>query len=210
MENELDEIALKHGTDKASNQNNLTSIYYKYFNSLKNHKLNILEIGVKHGASLRTWRDFFPNAIVHGIDTKLVDIQDNERIILHFGSQDDVKFLKSINQNFDIIIDDGSHLMSHQKISFETLFPLLNQNGLYIIEDLSTSYLQEYVNHPKTMISYLKDLIDYLNYYVDSEFLTEFESDLVHNIYSINFYSSICFIKKCLKRKNFNIYKKPI
>src|SRR5262249_15277228 len=41
---------------------------------------------------------------------------------------------------FDIIIDDGSHLSAHQVCAFETLIGALNSGGLYIIEDVQTSF----------------------------------------------------------------------
>ncbi len=62
---------------------------------------------------------------------------------VRIGSQDDPAFLRSVIDEMgspDIILDDGSHVSDHQKISFETLWPLLKVGGLYVIEDLHTAY----------------------------------------------------------------------
>jgi hypothetical protein len=44
----------------------------------------------------------------------------------------------------DVVIDDGSHVAEHQKISFDVLFPLVSDDGLYLCEDLHTSYWKEF------------------------------------------------------------------
>lgn len=54
------------------------------------------------------------------------------------------KFAQSVGPEFDIIIDDGCHIVEHQITSFKTLFPLIKPKGMYIIEDLHTSYWKEY------------------------------------------------------------------
>lgn len=58
------------------------------------------------------------------------------------GDQSDPIFLKSISDRYkyDIIIDDGSHVPSHQLVSLQHMFSALNPGGLYVIEDLETSY----------------------------------------------------------------------
>ena len=73
-ENELDKLAIKHGTDKGSHQlgelaaKKYTKPYYAYFSPLKNKDITLLEIGIKEGASIRMWRDFFINGKIYGID----------------------------------------------------------------------------------------------------------------------------------------------
>lgn len=85
---------------------------------------------------------------------------------MHYGSQEDVTFLeqfKSTVQPFDIIIDDGGHTMNQQKTSFITLLPLVRSGGLYVIEDLETSYIPlyggQYLN-ASTTVEFIKTLID--------------------------------------------------
>ncbi|MDX1411751.1 MAG: hypothetical protein R3351_06310, partial [Nitrospirales bacterium] len=71
MENELQQLAKQHGTDKSVF---LASVYWSYVKDLKYTPLRILEIGIKDGASLRMWRDFFPTAQIYGADLRPIEI----------------------------------------------------------------------------------------------------------------------------------------
>jgi hypothetical protein len=86
---------------------------------------------------------------------------------MHYGSQTDVAFLQTVIdkvKHFDVVIDDGGHSMDHQNISLRTLLPAVRDNGLYVIEDLLTSYHPAYGGGPigqkGTTIDLLKMLID--------------------------------------------------
>ena len=88
---------------------------------------------------------------------------------MHYGSQEDIAFLKTINNKrgyFDIIIDDGGHTMSQQIISFAHLLFKVRSKGIYVIEDLQTSYLDGpgagYLANTST-IEFIKRLIDDLH-----------------------------------------------
>ena len=140
----LKEIGKKFPTNK--NDYGFLDIYEKYFESLRNKKLNILEIGVDKGDSLRLWKEYFTNAKICGIDIdkKNFTIQDVEIIQ---GDQNDKVLLNKLAEKygkFDIIIDDGSHVSRHIINSFNHLFDHLSKNGLYIVEDLQTSYIPRY------------------------------------------------------------------
>jgi predicted O-methyltransferase YrrM len=106
----------------------------------------ILEIGVLRGASLKMWRIYFPNATIVGLDCNTEqadkDIFTEGRIHLVKGEQGDRDFLLKIfkGQQFDFIIDDGSHRMTDQLMSFETLFPCVKPGGIYFIEDIFFCY----------------------------------------------------------------------
>ena len=89
----------------------------------------------KTGNSLRCWRDYFPNAIVHGIDIYDCDLNEN-RIKTYNIDQTDIKNLDIFN-SLDLIIDNGSQILEHQVISFMALEKKLTINGLYIIENIS-------------------------------------------------------------------------
>jgi 23S rRNA U2552 (ribose-2'-O)-methylase RlmE/FtsJ len=117
-------------------------IYEDYFKNLKNKKINILEIGVHEGKSLMIWKEYFPKANIIGIDLKSYNFNIN-RIFTFQGDQTDINFLLGVSRKFkkfDIIIDDGSHVCSHIIKTFATLFDFLREDGLYICEDLQTSY----------------------------------------------------------------------
>jgi hypothetical protein len=63
----------------------------------------------------------------------------------------------------DIVLDDGSHVATHQRTSFQTLWPLLSAGGLYIIEDMHTSYWTSWeggLKQPGTAVDMIKALID--------------------------------------------------
>ena len=90
------------------------------------------------GGSLRVWRDYFPNAIVHGVDIAEDCKVDEDRIkTFIFNSSDFYKCKENLyNYKYDIIIDDGDHSAISQLVTFKNLAPLLNKGGHYFIEDL--------------------------------------------------------------------------
>lgn len=95
------------------------------------------------------------------------------------------KAMREINAPLDVIIDDGGHQMMQQQVSFETLFPYVRPGGMYIIEDLHTSYLKPYQNDEvPTTIEYLKKQVDLLQ-------LQE-----TPDISSISFYPKLAVIRK--------------
>ena len=116
------------------------------------------------------WEKYFANATIFGIDINpdCKNLQTDEIKIL-IGSQNDKIFLQDASKkldNLDIIIDDGGHTMEQQINTFEILFPILNQGGIYICEDVESSYQNMYGGGPKrrgTFIEYSKNLIDKLN-----------------------------------------------
>lgn len=148
----LHQIGLKHATDKAT--------YHQYcdFYEQELHGLNpkrILEIGVKDGASLRMWKEYYPEAEVIGIDiTKPMQIEGCT--VLQMDGTD-VYALQELGK-FDLIIDDGSHNTKDQQISFEYLFNHgLKRGGVYIIEDIHTSFYMQYINSKFTTYDLMKD-----------------------------------------------------
>lgn len=176
-------------------------IYHQYFEKFRNKPITILEIGVQHGGSIRMWKEYFgKDAKVVGID---IDSQCKELeepgIDVRIGSQDDPIFLQSIideYDKFDIIIDDGGHYMNQQIISLDILYPFVSDNGIYLCEDIQTSYWPQYdggLNKPGTFIEYCKSLIDNINY--------QYWSTIEVNNYSlytwsIHFYDGIVVFEK--------------
>jgi hypothetical protein len=116
---------------------------------------------------------------------------------MHYGSQDDIAFLKTVNNSrdyFDIIIDDGGHTMKQQITSFIYLFPKVRSGGLYVIEDLQTSYFTDsdsgyLVN--TTTIEFIKILVDDIQ--VDSPRKT---TKIAEQIFSFDISNKICFFTK--------------
>lgn len=167
----LDNLAKVYGTDKSSDKHNYCVKYEKYLPFNRYDKLNILEIGVLDGKSLLTWKDYYYRSNILGIDIN-PDCKkyEEDRIFIEIGSQDDDKFLNKISNeygSFDFILDDGSHLNEHVIFSFETLFQYVKSGGIYIVEDVATSYFPWYgggLNDPKSMMEYFKKLTDDINF----------------------------------------------
>ena len=150
---DLKNISSIYKTDKL--EHGYIEIYESYFNQIKDKELKILEIGIADGKSLLTWSDYFKNSKIIGIDIHKIDIVekklDRKNIEVHQGSQSDRQFIQEIVKkynDFDIIIDDGSHISKDVKKSFELLFPALKDNGLYIVEDMQTSYNHFFGGNP--------------------------------------------------------------
>ena len=167
----LNNLAIRYGTDKSSDNHNYCVKYEKYLPFNRYDKLNILEIGVLDGKSLLTWKDYYYRSNILGIDIN-PDCKkyEEDRISVEIGSQVDDKFLNQISNEygpFDFILDDGSHLNEHVIYSFETLFQYVKTGGLYIVEDVATSYFPWYgggLNDPKSMMEYFKKLTDDINF----------------------------------------------
>ena len=165
MQFSLTELGIKYGTDKVLHQ--FTNIYDQIFKPIRFSVHRVVEIGVFFGSSVLMWRDYFNQAKIIGLDhfiglqgnkhtfensTKfLEDMKANPdpRIELHQVDQsvDDelVNFVRGqVHGVIDIIIDDGSHLMKDQQVTFQRLFSLLRPGGIYVIEDLHTSLQDGY------------------------------------------------------------------
>lgn len=162
----LDEIAIKHNTDKSSRAHNYTEKYDFFFSPRREQKIKILEIGIQNGFSLKTWKEYFPQGTVYGIDVVDCRHLDESRLTTLQGSQNDLAFLQSIHDRygpFDIIIDDGSHVSSDMRISFDLLFPLLKNGGIYVVEDLHCCYWPDFKERSYDFMDRLKQLLDRVN-----------------------------------------------
>lgn len=135
----LDELALKYGTDKGPQSHHYTEQYEELFSEMRDRHLKILEIGVLAGASVKMWRDYFPNAQVVGIDINL-QLEGSERLKILQCDAASAGALVSMAEReglFDIVIDDGSHAHVHHMTAFYSLFPFyMKRRGMYFIEDL--------------------------------------------------------------------------
>lgn len=183
------------------------NLYEKYFSHFKNRPIKIMEIGIQNGGSLKMWKNYFnSDSKIIGID---IDVNckhhAEDNIDVHIGDQNDISFLNKlveIYQNFDIIIDDGSHINEHQINTFNYLFPFVNNGGIYLIEDTHTSYWSSYNGGYKkesSIIEYSKNLIDQLNAYFskDDRLKPNYYTD---NIGSICFHDSMIVFEKNVRQ----------
>lgn len=140
----LDAIGLRHGTDKASKIHDYLRFYAKRFEHLRDEKFVLIEIGVFKGASVAMWADYFPRATIVGVDyTPDCARFERDRIKIVIGNAGEADFLRSLVDRFgapQIIIDDGSHRWDHQILALQTLFPLLQRGGHFVVEDIDTSF----------------------------------------------------------------------
>jgi len=159
----LHEIAKRTGTDKAEHLFSL--IYDSKFSHLRNEKIKFLEIGLWLGSSIRMWVDYFRNAEIHGADivteseminhVKNINESQNLNLVVNWGNdftftqlnQENSEDYKKLDNDFDIIIEDGGHTMLQQQLSIKNLINKINSGGFLVIEDVHTSNL---VHNPST------------------------------------------------------------
>lgn len=143
MTNIIDEIAVRVGTDKSSLHHHYTRYYEKH---LPSKTISLLEIGAFKGASLRMWKELYPDSQISCFDlfqdTDNISKEDVEAmgVTAYQGDQGYASDLGKIEGNFDVIIEDGSHRSDHQIITFETLWPKVRSGGMYVVEDLHACY----------------------------------------------------------------------
>jgi hypothetical protein len=206
----LTKLAQIYNTDKWG-AHFYTPHYSTHFSKLRKKKIVLLEIGVGGyksptlgGESLRMWKRYFPNGRINSIDIYDKSFHKEKRINIFRGDQTDETFLGNVIDEIsspDIIIDDGSHQNDHVIKTFNILFPFLKIGGIYVVEDVQTSYWKgfggdsENLMNPSTIMNYFKKLTDCLNY---KEFIkpgympTYFDKHIV----SVHFYHNLIFIYK--------------
>lgn len=140
----LDELGRLHGTDKSSKNHAYLRIYEQFFAGLRDSEVKILEIGVKEGASLCVWRDYFPRAEIVGVDIRpFAKKFAGERISIEVADQGVPAQLDAVTARygpFDIVVEDGSHRWSHQVLAIKRLLPAVKSGGFFISEDLQVSF----------------------------------------------------------------------
>jgi len=194
-----------------NNQHNLLnkykhyfSIYDRHFSKFRNTEVNIVEFGVAHGGSLQMWKNYFGHkAKIYGIDIDPNCKQlEEDRISILIGDQGDKIFLRSLKKNIpriDILIDDGGHEMEQQITTFEELFPHISSNGVYLCEDLHTSYMNKFgggYKRKNTFVEYSKNIIDQINAWFSEEPESFRVTDLTRTVYSLHYYNSVLVIEK--------------
>ena len=220
--NEFKELH-SNNTEKVSDKwESYLDYYNEIFLPFKNKNISLLEIGIQNGGSLQTYLNFFKNAemiIGCDIDNKCENLNyDDKRIKIIVGninSNEIYNKISSLNNQIDILIDDGSHITSDIIISFIKYFSIIKPGGVYIIEDLhclydsySTKHYGGGILNENSAIHFFKKIIDVIN----SEFWTNkislqtylsqfFPKDLPKilidgSIKSIEFRNSIITIRK--------------
>lgn len=208
--NDLEKYFRQNTNNLIIKWNHYFDIYDTHFKQFRNKEVVILEIGVFQGGSLQMWKNYFGDkAKIYGLDVNPECKQfEEENIKIFIGSQDDRKFLKEVKRQIppiDIIIDDGGHTMRQQIVSFEELFDHVKEDGIYLCEDVHTSYWLKFGGGYKrrgTFIEFSKNFIDYLHAY-HSEQRSLRVNKFTKSISAVHFYECIVVFEKKKKEKQY-------
>lgn len=194
----LCEIMTKNRSDKGNSNlqwawHHYTMFYYELFKNIKDKSLRFFELGMgttdpnidsnmgpngRPGASLFGWCEFFPNAQIFGADIDKKILFETDRIKTFYCDQTDTECVKNLwlqpglEDNFDVIIDDGLHRYFSNKCFFENSIHKLKPDGYYIIEDINNKrdlpQLLEIVEEWKTIYTNFNfELIQFPSYWND-------------------------------------------
>ena len=178
-------------------------IYERHFAPYRNRPIRVVEFGVWQGGSLQMWRHYFgPRAHIVGVDVNPACAGLAEAgIDVVIGDQADPathRGLRSRYGAFDIVIDDGGHTMAQQVTTFRELYPAVNAGGLYLAEDLHSSYHAPWgggLRRPGTFIEFAKQLVDQLHAWygpvpgLDIDYVTR-------TAFGVHFYDSMRVVEK--------------
>lgn len=204
-------VRLHGGTDKL--EHGYLPHYERHLGPRRTDKLLLFEIGVggyeslTPGGSLTIWRDYLARSRIVGLDISDKTVELGPRVTFELADQSDPSHLERVVEKHgtpDVVIDDGSHVGEHIRRSFEYLWPLMPAGGLYVIEDLSTSYYPSYGGGdpaPETSaVGLLRELVDSVQAH-DSTFVRHpawgTRSAPQHpDVQSLHVYPGIAFVVK--------------
>ena len=197
--------------------------YDSIFKNIQNkNDFRLLEIGVQNGGSLETWANYFTNGSIFvgcDINTKCSELVFSDSsiklVVGDANNNNTYSQIKQISGNFDVVIDDGSHISEDIISSFELYFPLLNPGGIYVVEDTHALYWNDWgggILNEKSAYNFFKKLIDVINFEhwrgdlsrLDVYFRTFYEFGKLPSfindgwVESIEFKNSIISIKKSI------------
>lgn len=162
----LTEIGLHHGTDKAT-VHKYTDFYERLFKGMRSKPVKLLEIGVAGGESLKMWADWFYNkeSRIYGVEIEnrpLPEFDDRTQVFINNASLPNAVFdITNATGPVDILVDDGSHYVHEQKDALRLWWPHIKPGGIYICEDVFTSYAYPWWNTEETRFTHS------LNEYID-------------------------------------------
>jgi hypothetical protein len=212
-EGTLTELAIKYKTDKWGSHF-YTGHYDKIFKELRHRSIDFLEIGIggdedpnQGGESLSMWADYFTAAKITGVDVFKKNYRYKNVNVVQC-SQTDKPEMEKLG-NFDVIIDDGSHMNYDVITTFEFMFRQLKKDGIYVVEDCQTTYFKNHkgVDDPTadTMLNYFKKLCDGINHAERQNYIpTYFDT----NIIEIRFLHNLIIIFKGDNNEKSNIIRK--
>jgi SAM-dependent methyltransferase len=180
-------------------------IYHRHFAAFRGRSPVVLEIGVFHGGSLQMWREYFgPGARIVGIDIdpRCRAFEEPPSITVLTGDQADRGFLASVRERLpriDILIDDGGHTMAQQTATFEELYPHLQPEGIYLCEDLHTSFFPRFgggYGRKDSFLEYSKALVDSLYGWYTQYCPQLVPGPTTQSTFALHFYDSVLVMEK--------------
>jgi len=132
----LDTLGRRYGTDKCSAGHAYLRYYEHHLGYLRHEPIRLLEFGVWHAASLKTWEAWFDKATIVGVDIAPQVVYNTERVetvIADFMDLDPSKM-----GEWDVIIDDCSHDPAQIQTALLRFWPYVRSGGWYIIEDVDS------------------------------------------------------------------------
>ncbi|WP_328746841.1 hypothetical protein OHT57_14720 [Streptomyces sp. NBC_00285] len=207
----LGALSVRYGSDKWASFHWYTQHYENHFARYRDRPVRILEIGIGGyagalgGPSLKMWKRYFHRGMVYGLDLFDKSALDQDRLKALTGDQGDAEALRELAEEhgpFDIVIDDGSHENEHVRVSFDALFPYVQPGGLYVIEDLQTSYWPRFggtpgpTTAPDTSMGLLKRLLDDIHYAEFAPKPDEPRTITQSEVIGVHTYHNIAFIEK--------------
>ena len=188
--------------------------YHRHFERFRGKSVTFVEVGVQSGGSALMWRWYFGENLRYiGIDVNPnVKKFESDWATIVLGDQASenfwVDFKKQFPEPIDIFLDDGGHTMPQQLQTITSAYSLVRPGGVFVCEDLETSYVPEFGGNPDfrvsksdTMVGFSKSFVDFVNgpsKYVNADELEGLESEMVKMTDSVHFYSQIVFLEKSM------------
>jgi demethylmacrocin O-methyltransferase len=201
----LDELAIKHNTDKGTTSTHASThgyapFYDEHLKKWREEPIRLLEIGVcmegtPGGQSVRMWYEYFSKAEIYAFDIVDMKSLENDRVKFLQGDQSDRATLEAMyiefgSKNFDFILEDGSHREDHQMVSFGHLFKYVKPGGYYILEDMSIPGQPACCIRNDKTYSVIKNFMETGK--IDSEYITAEEKKyLEKNVAKIEIFTDI-------------------
>ena len=155
------------GSDKALGWHNYSYLYNFFMPATIERTRNFLEIGAATesletpttagltrvpGASLKAWRDSFPDARIFGADAHgpLLFSEDGIQTLFvdQFRTETIVEMFAHLGERrFDVIIDDGLHNFEANRNVLEIGLPWLAAGGIYVVEDIPNGEIPLWKNY---------------------------------------------------------------
>lgn len=224
--NELMNLYRAHQGKVSDRWSSYLTVYDRLFDEYRDKPVRLLEIGIQNGGSLEIWSSYFHNAsalIGCDINPDCARLSyDDPRIDVIVGDANTLEVSERVfrrSPQFDIIVDDGSHLSSDIIKSFARYFPRLVEGGVYVAEDLHCSYWANFgggLFDPYSAISFFKRLADVINYEhwgitrerayilrgIFAKYGCEIDVEALSQVHSVEFINSMCVVRKAQAASN--------